>query len=127
MTGDRIETWDLWYPEAAATGLPFARSKIEPTDVLLVHSAPPVLTVSVSDPEGRVLASGENLRATDETPITRLTRRNGRIEREDIWPGPEDTGRLVILPGGEAGVLLKWENAEDRSEWRWQVELYNHK
>lgn len=34
------ETWDLWYPGAAATGLAFARGRLDPTDVLWVHSAP---------------------------------------------------------------------------------------
>ena len=28
-----METWDLWYPGAAATGLPFARGRLDPTDV----------------------------------------------------------------------------------------------
>jgi hypothetical protein len=31
----------------------------------------------------------------------------------------------VILPGGEAAILKAWWNAEDRKEWRWQIELYN--
>lgn len=127
MTSDPIQTWDLWYPQAAATGLPFARSKITGTEVLLVHSAPPVLTVAVRDSEGRVLATGDNLAATDATPMTRLTLRDGRVEREDVWPGQEDIGRLVILPGGEAGVLISWHNAGDHSEWRWRIELYNHR
>lgn len=127
MSSNKLHTWDLWYPEAAATGMPFARSRIDPADVLLVHSTPPVLTVWVADAEGRVLARGENLRSTAETPISRLTRHDDRIEREDIWPGTQDLGRVVILPGGEAGILLKWWNAEDHTEWRWQVELYNHR
>jgi hypothetical protein len=32
----------------------------------------------------------------------------------------------VILPGGEVGTLIRWWNTEDGSEWRWQVEFYNH-
>ena len=39
----------------------------------------------------------------------------------------EDVGRLVLLPGGEVGTLLRWWNADDHSEWRWQIELYNHR
>jgi hypothetical protein len=46
---------------------------------------------------------------------------------EDGWPSQEDLGRLVILPGGEAGILKAWWHAEDQSEWRWQVEFYNHR
>lgn len=119
------EMWDLWYPAAAATGMPFARSRINGGDVLLVHAAPPVLSVSIRTDDGHLLAQADELNATAETPITRLTRRGNRIDREDIWPGSADVGRVVILPGGEAGVLLEWWNAEDYSEWRWRVEFYN--
>ena len=43
------------------------------------------------------------------------------------WPHDGDLGALVLLPGGEAGTLQAWWNAADGSEWRWQVELYNHR
>lgn len=121
------ETWDLWFPGAAATGIPFARSKIDPADILLVHSAPPVLSVSVRNGDGSLLAQAEQLEATAQTPITRLTRRGRNIVREDIWPQAADVGRLIILPGGEAGTLVAWWNAEDHGEWRWRVEFYNCK
>ena len=122
-----LEDWDLWYPKAGATGIPFARGRVDSVDVMLIHAAPPTLTVTVRSADGRVLAEGVDLAASDETPITRLTRQGNRIEREEIWPGPEDIGRLVLLPGGEAGTLKQWWNAPDHSEWRWQVEFYNHR
>jgi hypothetical protein len=56
-----------------------------------------------------------------------LTRRGNKVTRQDRWPTQEDIGQLVILPGGEVGVLTQWRNAEDGSEWRWQVEFYNHR
>ncbi len=121
------EDWDLWYPKAAATGLPFARGRIDGSPVMLVHAAPPVLTATVRGADGQVLAEGKDLPATDDTPIARLTRRDNQIEREDIWPTDADLGRLVILPGGEVGTLIQWWNADDHSEWRWQIELYNHR
>jgi hypothetical protein len=31
----------------------------------------------------------------------------------------------VLLPGGEVGILMSWWNADDRKEWRWQIELSN--
>jgi hypothetical protein len=31
-----------------------------------------------------------------------------------------------MLPGGETGELKQWWHAEDKSEWRWTVEFYNH-
>jgi hypothetical protein len=33
----------------------------------------------------------------------------------------------VILPGGEVGTLVQWWHSDDRSEWRWQIELYNRR
>lgn len=122
-----MEVWDLWYPKAAATGLPFARGRLQATGILLVHAAPPLLTVTVRSDDGRVVADSSDLEATNDTPITRLTRRGDQIEREDIWPGTEDIGRRVLLPGGEVGTLLQWWHADDHSEWRWQLELYNHR
>jgi hypothetical protein len=121
------EEWDIWYPKAAATGISFARGRIDGADVMLVHAAPPILTVTVRGDDGRVLAQGKDLQATDDTPMTRLTRHGNRIEREDIWPGESDLGRLVLLPGGEVGTLKQWWHADDHSEWRWQIELYNHR
>ena len=126
MADKTMQVWDLWYPQAAATGLPFARGRIDGADVMLVHAAPKVLEVKVYDGD-TLAAQGKELQATGDTPITRLTRRGDRIEREDIWPGPEDIGRLVLLPGGEVGTLIQWWNAPDHSELRWQVELYNRK
>lgn len=126
MTASR-QIWDLWYPGAAATGLPFARGRLDATEVLLVHAAPDALHAEVRGEDGRVLARGENLSRTNDTPMTRLTRRGDRIDREDIWPSPADIGRPVILPGGEVGILIEWWNALDASEWRWRVEFYNHR
>jgi hypothetical protein len=123
----RIQIWDLWYPQAAATGVAFARGRLDATEVLLVHAAPPMLTVEVRGEKGNRLAMGVDLPQTADRPITRLTRRGNQIAREDLWPLAEDIGRMVILPGGEVGKLLKWWNAEDGSEWRWQVEFYNHR
>ena len=122
-----LQIWDLWYPGAAATGLPFARGRLDATEVLLVHAAPDVLDVEVRGDDGQVLARGENLSRTLDTPMARLTRRGDTIDREDIWPSTEDIGRPVILPGGEVGILIAWWNAPDASEWRWRVEFYNHR
>jgi hypothetical protein len=42
-----------------------------------------------------------------------------------VWPDQSLVGATVLLPGGEAGVLKSWWNADDRMEWRWEVEFYN--
>lgn len=127
MADKSTHDWEVWYPKAGATGLPFARGRVDPTDVMLIHAAPPVLSVTVRDQDGRVLAEGTNLEATDDTPMLRLTRRGDTIKREDIWPGTADLGTLVLLAGGEVGILTSWWHADDHSEWRWQIELYNHR
>lgn len=127
MAEQTAQEWDLWYPKAAATGMPFARGRVDGVEVMLVHAAPPVLTVTVRDGEGHVLAVGKDLAATGDTPIARLTRRGGTVTREDIWPAEADLGQLVLLPGGEVGTLTQWWHAEDHSAWRWQIELYNHR
>jgi hypothetical protein len=121
------QVWDLWYPGAAATGLPFARGRLDATEVLLVHAAPNILDVAVRSQDGQLLARGENLARTLDTPMARLIRRGEEIDREDIWPSTADIGRPVILPGGEVGFLIEWWNAPDASEWRWRVEFYNHR
>ena len=124
---NQLQSWDLWYPQAAATGIPFARGRLEATNVLLVHAPPPMLTVEVRSEEGRRLAYARDLAQTADRPIARLTVREGQVSREDLWPAEGDIGKLVILPGGEVGKLISWWNAEDGTEWRWQVEFYNHR
>lgn len=127
MAEQQLQTWDLWYPRAAATGLPFARGRLDPTDVLWVHAAPDLLTVTVREGE-RVVARGTDLARTGkELPTTRLWIEGGEVRREDRCPTSDDLGSLVILPGGEVGTLLEWWNAEDGTEWRWRVEFYNHR
>ena len=125
----RTETWDLWFPGAGATGLPFARTRVDGDrtgDRLLVHAAPPELEVVVRDADGGVVARGSGLRRGAGGPISYLLRRGEEVALEDGWPTDDDLGRVVLLPGGESGVLTAWWHAEDRSEWRWSIELYNH-
>ena len=123
-----MEIWDLWYPEAASQGLPFARARIEHADAVLVHAAPIVLRVEVRDDAGALVALADGLRRQGgQFPITRLSRLRNVITRWDGWPDAGDIGRIVVLPGGEAGVLKQWWNAADGSAWRWQVEFYNHR
>lgn len=121
------EIWDLWYPSAAAQGLPFARGRLDHSTVLLVHAAPDVLRVEVRSDAGVRLAFGDQLARTTDRPITRLVRVGATIHRADLWPEEEDIGRPVILPGGEVGILQTWWNAPDGQAWRWQVEFYNHR
>lgn len=125
-----IEIWDLWFPAAGATGVSFCRSRVDSDaagDRLLVHAAPPTLEVTVrSGDDGAVVAKGEGLERGASGPMSFLVRNGDAITLEDGWPSADDVGRLVLLPGGEAGILTAWWHADDQSEWRWNVEFYNH-
>lgn len=102
-----------------------ARSRIDQTDSVIVHAAPDVIAVEVYDEARDLVARGRNLSRTLESPMCRLRIVSGAVTREDIWPTDVDIGAIVLLPGGEAGVLKSWWNADDHGEWRWQVEFYN--
>jgi hypothetical protein len=117
--------WEVWDPRPAATGVLIARCQIDPTDTLILHAAPDVATVEISDTNGHRLAYAANLQRTLDSPMCRFRRQGETITREDIWPEDSDLGAIVLLPGGEAGVLKAWWHADDRTEWRWQVEFYN--
>ena len=122
-----METWELWFPAAAANGLLFARSRLEPSVAVWVHSPPELLSVVVRDGDAGILSkAGELRREGPHLPMARLERAGMSIRREDRWPAEGDTGSLVILPGGEVGELISWWNADDGSEWRWRLEFYNH-
>ena len=127
-TGADMQVWDLWVPDFAATGVSFARGRIDPHDVVWVHAAPAVLAVTVRDAADQVIARGDELRRAGESfPMTRLARIGDTVTREDRWPTPADLESVVLLPGGEAGILKSWWNAPDGSEWSWQVAFYNHR
>jgi hypothetical protein len=125
MAEEGLEFWEVWYPEATATGMLVGRGRLQHTETLLVHAVPDVITVEVSSTDGLRLAYGRNLKRTQQSPICRLRREGDSISREDIWPADADLGLPVLLPGGEVGILRAWWNADDRKEWRWQIELYN--
>ena len=122
------QTWEVWYPEAAVNGLLVARGRLDATDTLWLHSAPPTLAVTVRDGDDRTVARGEGLaRRGEQLPMTRLWVEGGAVRREDRWPTAADLGSLVLLPGGEVGALTAWWHAADGSAWRWGVEFYNHR
>jgi hypothetical protein len=117
--------WELRNPDGGAQGLEFAKARMGDHRVVLVHAAPSRLNVVVRTVNEVLLAIGTDLHAEGETPISRLALDDLRIVRENVWPAEEDLGLPVILPGGEVGILRSWWNAEDRSAWRWTLELSN--
>ncbi len=120
------QVWTLWYPNAAAQGLFFARGRMERVQLSLAHAVPDTITVEVHTDDGKLVARGVDLEQTQGSPITKFEIRGSDIVREDIWPDESHVGLPVILPGGEIGVLVEWWHREDRGEWRWRVEFYNH-
>jgi hypothetical protein len=128
MAYGKLHTWELWYPGAGATGIPIARARIDPVDAVWAHSLPRKVAVTVRQGDDRVLARGENLtRSGRFHPMTRLSLEGDAVQREDRWPTDADLGAIVILPGGEAGVLTAWWNEADGSAWRWSVEFSNRR
>lgn len=122
-----MQTWELWYPEAAATGLLVARARIDDVSVVWIHAAPAVLEVVVRNGDDTVAARGTVARTGEALPMAVLSLVDGRVTRADRWPTASDHGQVVILPGGEAGRLRSWWNAADGSEWRWTVEFFNRR
>lgn len=127
MAAKELYLWDLWIADVAATGISFARGRIDPTDTILVHAAPEKLNVEVRSTKGVVIARGDDLTRTTDSPMARLRVQGNKITREDIWPTAADHGTLVIVAGGEVGTLQSWWNDEVHQEWRWSLEFYNHR
>lgn len=123
-----VQTWEVWYPDAAATGLLIGRGKLQPTMILWLHSAPPNLAVIVRDGNDRIVARSDSLMREGESfPMTRLEIIGEGFVREDRFPTKDDLGCPVLLPGGEVGLLCSWWNASDGSEWRWEIEFHNRR
>ncbi len=119
--------WELRNPDGAMLGVEWARGRSQARDVILAHSLPERVDVTVRDGNDKIIAQGRDLSGADPTPMARLHLGDGHVTRENVWPTDEDLGRLVILPGGEIAELKSWWNADDGSEWRWQVEFHNHR
>jgi hypothetical protein len=122
-----IHVWSIRSTDGGATGLEFANARIAPATEVLVHATPSTIDVAVYENGGILVAIGEGLKATDDAPITRLRIDGLRVLREETWPTADDEGTVVILCGGEAGVLQRWWNDDERTEWRWQLELSNRR
>ncbi|HEY7668990.1 MAG TPA: hypothetical protein VIE12_12825 [Actinomycetota bacterium] len=121
---DRI--WEIRNPDGGSQGLEVARGRSGEHAVMLAHAMPERIDVTVTEPDGAVIATGRDLYDERSTPISRLTIVGNEVRRENVWPRDGDLGVPVILPGGEIGILTAWWNADDGSEWRWSIELRNH-
>jgi len=122
-----IHVWDIRSTDGGSTGLPFARGRLEARESIIGHALPSAIDVFVTEEDGTPVASGRGLRGDADTPMGRLMIEGRSVRRAQIWPGAGDLSSIVILPGGETGVLTAWWNAPDHSEWRWSVEFSNHR
>ena len=122
------QTWEIRYPGAGATGVELARARIAAADSVWAHAVPRQVTLTVRDKDERIVARGDQLRRNGPyLPMTRFWVEGDTVRREDRWPTNDDVGSIVILPGGEAGVLTAWWNEADGSAWRWSVEFSNRR
>jgi hypothetical protein len=116
--------WEIRHADGGADGTPFARARVDAVDEVLVHAAPDRIHVSVIDDDRTIVATARDLAVSAATPICRLrVTDTGAISREPVWPGPNDQGAVVILPGGEAGRLTAWRTNDDRTRWTWSLEF----
>lgn len=124
---DHVDTrWEIRSSDGGMNGLEFALATLAETGTLLAHALPDKVDVTVRRADDTVVAEAQGLEAQAATPMARLVLEGEEVRREDVWPEERDLGLPVVLPGGEVGTLCSWWNADDRSEWRWRIELYNH-
>lgn len=93
---------------------------------VLVHAAPGQAQVEIRDEDDRLVARADLDREDDYSPMTLLELSGESLSRREVWPDDSHYGLPVLLAGGEAGILLRWEHAEDHSWWRWALEFSNH-
>jgi hypothetical protein len=119
-------TWSLRNPDGGMNGLEFATATTaEDQQRVLVHAAPEQLEIVVRDKDDKVVARGKCKASGEDTPMSEITLSGSKISRTEVWPTDEHNGLVVILPGGEAGVLKQWHTADDKKSWRWTLELSN--
>lgn len=120
--------WQLRSGDGGMNGLEFALALTGgDTRRVLVHAAPSQLRVEVRTDDGQPIVEGEAEREGDYSPITLLTLNDDSVSRSEIWPTDEHIGLPVILPGGEVGLLAAWHNDDDKTWWKWSIQLSNRK
>jgi hypothetical protein len=120
-------TWEIRSRDGGMNGLEFARCLTAGGfERVLVHAAPARMSVAVTADDDTVVARGDVDREDEYSPMTLVELGGPVIRRAEVWPGPDLYGLPVLLPGGEVGLLQRWEHADDHGWWRWSVEFSNH-
>jgi hypothetical protein len=120
--------WEIWNADDGVLGTSFAHSWLEPTDTLIVYDAPDTFDVQLRDSDGNIIASGDDLARSTNSPMTRLRVRGKKIVRDEIWPqAATDSGYQVLLQGGKVGILKKCSSDADHQEWHLDIEFSYHR
>jgi hypothetical protein len=123
---DPIHIWEIRNPDGGQSGLEVARARMAPHGDVIGHAFPERVDIEIYDEARSLVARGTDLASELSSPMARLVIRGTTVERENVWPDESDLEKLVILPGGEVGILKSWWHAEDHSAWTWTVEFSNH-
>jgi hypothetical protein len=87
---DRI--WEIRNPDGGSQGLEVARGRSGEHAVMLAHAMPERIDVTVTEPDGAVIATGRDLYDERSTPISRLTIVGNEVRRENVWPRAATSG-----------------------------------
>ena len=122
-------TWTIRARDAGMNGLEFTRCTTAGGFTrVLIHAAPARAEIEVTADDGDLVAQGNIDRdGRWSSPMALVELDDGEVRRSEVWPTEEHLGLVVLLAGGEAGVLKEWEHADDHAWWRWSVEFSNHK
>ena len=119
--------WDIWIADDGVLGTIFAHGWLEPTDTLIVYDAPDTFDVQLRDSDGTIIASGDDLARSTDSPMTRLRIRGKKIVRDEIGSQEAESGYQVLLQGGKVGTLKKCSSDDDRQEWHLDIEFAYHR
>ena len=120
-------TWSIRSRDGGMNGLEFSRATTAGGFTrALVHAAPAQMSVTIRTDDGDLVAESDADRDGDYAPMTLLEIDGRSLRRREVWPTQEHHGMIVLLAGGEVGVLQSWQHADDQTSWRWTIEFSNH-
>ena len=96
----------------------FGKGWTRPGEPLILHGAPKFVRYRRVDRDEEWCSP---LERSGDHPMTLLRLDEGA--REDLWPESEHLGLPVLLPGGEAGRLLRFERSDDGERWTYALEF----
>lgn len=95
----------------------FGKAWKRPDEPILLHAVPRYVRFR-RDGDG---AWCEPLERSGDEPMTLLDME--RETRAELWPDTSHVGLPTLLPGGEAGTLLRFEHQEEPPRWTYALEF----